>query len=147
MEIINKEIGFELERPLIDFGIRGRNRKKQIALAKKYRIKYPHPAGGCLLCEKELKKRFELLIGKNLVDEKTLKLVSVGRHFFIKNCWFVVGRNENENKIIEKFRNCIKSAKARPAVYFEKADYKNIAKELQEDYKTGGKKRYSKKKL
>jgi len=33
--------------------IQGRNRKPQIALAKKYKIQYPHPAGGCLLCEKQ----------------------------------------------------------------------------------------------
>ena len=37
--------------------LHGRQRKIQINLAKKYNIKYPGPAGGCILCEKLLKKR------------------------------------------------------------------------------------------
>ncbi|GAI88382.1 unnamed protein product, partial [marine sediment metagenome] len=58
--IIEKESGLKgrIIRPLIDFhNIQGRSRKPQIALAKKFKIKYPHPAGGCLLCEK-LKEHF-----------------------------------------------------------------------------------------
>jgi len=38
MEIIDKEIKFELTRPLIDLGIKGRRRNRQMALAKKYNI-------------------------------------------------------------------------------------------------------------
>ena len=143
MEIIDREIGFELTRPLIELGISGRNRKKQIELAKKYKINYPTPAGGCLLCEKALKKRFEILLQKNLINEKTLPLVNIGRHFYKNNCWFVIGRNEKENKVIEKFRNCVKSEKGKPAVYYSKKICRKFAENLQEDYKTGGGKKYS----
>ena len=157
MKIIDDEIGFKLERPLMDLGIEGRRRDKQMALAKKFKIKYPFPAGGCLLCEKELKKRFETLLKNDLINEKTFPLVSIGRHFFIKDtaslrsqhensqagCWFVVGRNKEENNVIEKFKNCIKSAKVKPAVYFSEKSGREFAEELQEDYKTRGAKKYS----
>jgi tRNA-specific 2-thiouridylase len=138
MKIIDREIGFNLVRPLIEMKVGGRRRNKQISLAKKFGIKYPSPAGGCLLCEKDLKKRFKVLLRGNLINEKTLELVNIGRHFFIRNCWFVVGRNEKENKVIEKSENCIKSGKGKPAVYFCKIKGKKFANELQEDYKKGG---------
>lgn len=121
MEIIEKESGLKgrLLRPLsakffpktkaeekglIDrkkfYDIEGRRRQKQIKLAKKFNISYPHPAGGCLLCEKALKARFEYLL-KRGIDENEIKLISVGRHFVINSSWIVLGRDEEENKIIE----------------------------------------------
>ena len=139
LKIIDKEAGFEITRPLIEIGIHGRSRKKQIELAKKFKINYPSPGGGCLLCEKELVKRIKLLLNKNLITQETLPLVKLGRHFFIdenqKN-WFVVGRNEQENKIIEKYKNSIKSGKGKPAVYYYKktAETKEIALEMQKSY-------------
>ncbi|MFH1801789.1 MAG: 7-cyano-7-deazaguanine synthase [archaeon] len=139
MKIINRETGVQLIRPLTEIGISGRSRKKQIELAEKFKINYPSPAGGCLLCEKELKKRFEILVGKNLINEKTLPLVNIGRHFFIKNCWFVVGRNEEENEVIEESKgNFIESEKGKPAVYYSKKNRKSFAEELQKDYMKGG---------
>ncbi len=121
MDIVEKESGLKgrLLRPLsakllpeieaekkglVDrkklYDIHGRRREKQIALAKKFKIKYPHPAGGCLLCEKFLKKRFEFLFKRGLND-KEIKLIGIGRHFFIDGCWVVIGRNKEENEIIE----------------------------------------------
>ncbi len=114
--------GFVNRNKLLD--IKGRNRKRQIALAKKFKISYPSPAGGCLLCEKQLKKRFEYLIEYLIKngDENEIPLVKIGRHFLIpenhrfsalktskkserkvfnNNFWVVIGRNEQENKIIE----------------------------------------------
>jgi len=58
------------------------------------------------------------LINKDLIKEKTLPLINLGRHFFIKNCWLVVGRNRDENKIIEEFKDSLKSEKSKPAVYY-----------------------------
>jgi len=130
------------------YDIHGKKRDRQIKLAKKFNITlYPQPSGGCLLCERGFKKRFNLLIKNNLINEKTLKLVRIGRHFFKENCWFVIGRNENENKVIEKFKSSIKSAKKKPAVYYSLSKFKDIAKELQEDYKKDGIKKYSKERL
>ena len=86
---------------MIDFyGISGRSRKKQIDLAKKFRIKYPSPAGGCLLCEKILKNRLNFLIKRGL-NYNEINLVGIGRHFIIDKFWIVLGRNDKENKFIE----------------------------------------------
>ena len=122
MELIKKESGLKgkLLRPLsakllpkteaektglVDrdklYDIKGRRRDKQIALAKKFKINYPHPAGGCILCERELKDRLKYLLNREL-NENEVKLVSVGRHFLLNKCWIILGRNEKENKIIEK---------------------------------------------
>jgi len=103
IEIIENESGLKdrIIRPLIDFyEIQGRSRKSQIALAKKFKIKYPHPAGGCLLCEKALKIRLETLLKRGLNEEEII-FVNVGRHFMINKAWVVIGRDEKENKIIE----------------------------------------------
>ncbi len=80
--------------------IHGRRRERQIKLAKKFKIRYPHPAGGCLLCEKNLKRRLKYLLERGM-NEDEIKLVGIGRHFVIDKCWVIIGRNEKENKIIE----------------------------------------------
>lgn len=101
--IIEKETGLEgrIIRPLIDFyGFQGRSRKPQIALSKKFKIKYPSPAGGCLLCEKVLKKRLEALLKRGLSEEE-INFVGIGRHFMFGKIWVVIGRDDKENKIIE----------------------------------------------
>ena len=104
LKLIEEKSGLNkrLLRPLSEFGISGRRRDKQIALAKKFKISYPAPAGGCVLCEKELKKRFEFLFERGL-NEEEVKFVNVGRHFVIDKCWVVLGRDEKENKILESF--------------------------------------------
>jgi tRNA-uridine 2-sulfurtransferase len=97
-EINAEKQGFVLREKLFD--IQGRKRDKQISLAKKFKINYPSPAGGCLLCEKLLKKRFLYLFKRGL-DEKELPLVYLGRHFVINGSWIILGRNQKENKILE----------------------------------------------
>ncbi|MFW5847029.1 MAG: hypothetical protein ACOCUU_02605 [Nanoarchaeota archaeon] len=119
------------------YGIQGRQRKEQIRLTKKFNINYPHPAGGCLLCEKVFKKRFQILLRENLINKKTQKLINIGRHFYFPDLksWVIVGRNERENTFMESnFSNIIKSGKRKPAVYFNKKNSKNIAKKLQKAY-------------
>jgi len=159
LKIIDQETGIEVLRPLsakiltetsserkklVDrskfFEINGRSRKVQLELAKRYNIKYPSPSGGCLLCEKLIGKRIDTLLKKNLINEKTFELSRIGRHFLINNCWFVVGRKEKENFIIETFSSSLKSAKERPAVYYfgqENKENKEKAKKLQDAYSTG----------
>ncbi len=143
MKIIDKEIGFKLARPLMDLGIKGRTRKKQMELAEKFGIRYPTPAGGCLLCEKQLVKRFKVLFENDLIDEKSLPLTMIGRHFFIEDCWFVVARDEKECKIIEKSESFIEGRKGKPAVYWKFVKSKKKEKwakekalELQKAYST-----------
>ena len=141
MSIIDKELGFEITRPLVKLGIKGRSRKIQMELAKKYKITYPSPAGGCLLCEKALSNRFKILLDNNLVKEKTLQITKIGRHFFIpgKKEWFIVARNEKESNIIEALpkKQILESDKGTPAVYFYKTTKKSkqFAQQLQNAYK------------
>ena len=52
-------------------GISGRSRKEQMALAKKYGVKYyPTPAGGCILTDSEYSKKLRELDGKNKNNQK-----------------------------------------------------------------------------
>jgi len=85
--------------------IKGRSRKPQLALAKKYGIKdFPTPAGGCLLTEEKFSLRL-----KDLLAEKTnpvlsdLILLRWGRHFrSSEGIKIVVSRQHNENEELEK---------------------------------------------
>ncbi len=141
MQIIDKQLGFKIHRPLIEAGLQGRSRKPQIELAKKFKIKYPNPAGGCLLCEKVPGKRIKFLLEKNLITEKTLPLTKLPRHIYMNNEWFVVGKNEQENKIIEKFKTSIKSGKGKPAVYYQKSP--ETAKQIQKEYQNKNTKKFN----
>ncbi len=83
-------------------GIRGRSRKPQINLAKEFNIKfYPTPAGGCLLtCEEYAKKLRDLFKHKKHVSMKDVALLTVGRHFRLDENKIIVGRNEEENRVL-----------------------------------------------
>ncbi|MFH1522106.1 MAG: hypothetical protein ABIF18_04070 [archaeon] len=158
MKIIDDAIGFEILRPLcakrlketsfekkglVDrnkfLDISGRGRKDQMELAKKYNIEYPTPGGGCFLCEKEPAFRLKHLLSKNLINEKTLPLSMVGRHFYIDNAWLVVARDAKESGIISKFTNHVKDDAGKPSVYYSNKQARQKALELQNAYSTGGK--------
>jgi len=103
IDLIEKQAGINgrVLRPLCDLEICGRRRQKQIDLARKFKINYPEPAGGCLLCEKCLKTRLKYLLGRGMKEEEII-FIGIGRHFIVDNFWVVLGRNEFENKIIEE---------------------------------------------
>lgn len=86
--------------------IRGRSRKKQIELAKKYEIKdYPAPAGGCLLTYKEFADKVrDLFKHKKRVSIKNINILKIGRHFRFRKNKIIVGRNEEENKQLLKMK-------------------------------------------
>lgn len=122
MEIIEKEAGLKglILRPLsakllsetipekkkwVDrnklLAIRGRTRKEQISLANEFNLNYPCPAGGCMLTQKEFASKVRDLFEHNKkIDMKQMKLLKIGRHFRIKENKIIVGRNENENKML-----------------------------------------------
>ncbi len=86
--------------------ISGRSRKKQMALAKKYGIKdYPSPAGGCCLTDLQFAGRFKQML-KYWPDcqGNDVKLLKLGRHFWIKDNLIVVGRNKEENEQVQKLK-------------------------------------------
>jgi len=130
--IIDKRVA-GIKRPLIELKITGRKRDKQMNLARKYKIIYPTPAGGCLLCEKNLARRFKSLIEKNLINEKTLPISIIGRHLWLKG-WLVVARDEKESLLLEKYKTTIKSGKGKPAVYYDNEKNKSTALELQKAF-------------
>ncbi len=154
LDIVKKESKLEgrLIRPLIEKGIKGRRREEQIKMAEKFKISYPNPGGGCLLCEKEFKKRFMFLINRGLNSEE-VKLSNVGRHFILNKCWIVIGRDEKENKIIEKLKTGEKIIPEIPgpsAIILDKCDEKvkaKVIKLIQAYSKGGDRKKFEKYKL
>jgi tRNA U34 2-thiouridine synthase MnmA/TrmU len=87
--------------------IRGRSRKKQIALAKEFAIKdYPCPAGGCLLTYREYANKLrDLFEHEKKVSLKDVQLLRIGRHFRLEKNKMIVGRNEKENKVLAYQKN------------------------------------------
>ncbi|MCW3974666.1 MAG: 7-cyano-7-deazaguanine synthase [Candidatus Bathyarchaeota archaeon] len=123
LEIIEKEAGLvnKIIRPLSDkhfseteaelkglvektklFDIRGRSRKKQMELAKKFEInEYPCPSGGCLLTYKEFAAKVkDILKYDDILDFKVIALLKIGRHFRYGKNKIIVGRNEEENSLL-----------------------------------------------
>ena len=90
--------------------IKGRSRRRQIALAKKFGIKqFPSPAGGCLLTEKGFSQKLKRLLEKEKSPNKTdFVTLRVGRHLWIKDekerCYghLILGRNQKENQFLEE---------------------------------------------
>jgi tRNA U34 2-thiouridine synthase MnmA/TrmU len=123
MKIIEKESGLEgrLLRPLcakhlpptivekqgiVDrdrlLSITGRSRKPQISLAQSLGIDdYPCPAGGCRLTEPNFARRLRDAFKHNEDSLLDITLLRYGRHFRLASgAKVIVGRNEQENKIL-----------------------------------------------
>lgn len=86
--------------------LKGRSRKPQIALAKRYGIKsYVQPAGGCLLTEPNFSKRLlELLSKEPQAGVDDARLLAMGRHFRSPSgAKIVVGRDKADNERIRDF--------------------------------------------
>ncbi|MCS7140905.1 MAG: hypothetical protein NZ888_01800 [Candidatus Nitrosocaldus sp.] len=83
-------------------GIRGRSRRVQVELARKLGLDAPNAAGGCLLTDKQFARRVRDLLEH--VPKPTLndiELLKVGRHFRLGGAKLVVGRNKDENEMIQ----------------------------------------------
>ena len=89
-------------------GLTGRGRKDQIALAGKYGInEYPDPAGGCVLADPILSRRFKRMFELwPELDVNECILSQMGKHFILSDkSWLVIGRDERENaKILSMIR-------------------------------------------
>lgn len=128
LKIIEKEVGLEnkILRPLsskllseteaemkgwVDrnklLAIKGRSRKPQINLAKKFGINdYPCPAGGCLLTYKEFANKIrDFFKHKKKISWRDIELLKVGRHFRFGENKIIIGRNEVENKTLLRLKN------------------------------------------
>lgn len=79
--------------------LKGRTRRPQLALARELGIaRYRPAAGGCLLTHKEMSFRLqELFRRQQVVTEKDIELLKIGRHFFLPEAHIIVQRNEREH--------------------------------------------------
>ncbi|MBN1215758.1 MAG: hypothetical protein JXA99_10015 [Candidatus Lokiarchaeota archaeon] len=96
------------EKGIIDrsqlLGIEGRSRKTQVELARKYNLLTEYFAsGGCLLTDKSYSLKAKDLINhcENL-KLKDFNMLKYGRHFRYKKAKIIIGRNEQENTILEQ---------------------------------------------
>ncbi|HET6420030.1 MAG TPA: hypothetical protein VFG19_07730 [Geobacteraceae bacterium] len=86
--------------------IQGRSRKEQMQMAEELDVRnYPCPAGGCLLTElsfvSKIKDVFDHAEELKIRDFQMLK---AGRHFRVgKGTKVIIGRNEADNQVLEKF--------------------------------------------
>lgn len=117
--------------------IEGRGRKTQMELAAKYKISYPTPGGGCLLCEPEFASNLKPLL-KSKVQDIDINLLKVGRHF--ENSNIVLGKNHEENlelaKIKKKYKQGILLVPEQPgpSAFIKSKKYEKKAKELMQKY-------------
>jgi tRNA U34 2-thiouridine synthase MnmA/TrmU len=85
--------------------IRGRSRKGQLMLAKRFGISEPpNAAGGCLLTDPSFSKRVKDILDHcdDIPTLNDIELLKVGRHFRITHdAKFIVGRNKDENEVIK----------------------------------------------
>ncbi|NNL58977.1 MAG: tRNA (5-methylaminomethyl-2-thiouridylate)-methyltransferase [Nitrosopumilus sp.] len=84
--------------------IRGRTRKNQLQMAKKYGIENPPNAGGgCLLTEPAFGVKAKDLFSHTETPKiNDIDLLKIGRHFRLdEETKFVVGRNKDENEMIQ----------------------------------------------
>ncbi|MGK0209604.1 MAG: tRNA-specific 2-thiouridylase [Patescibacteria group bacterium] len=124
--------------------ITGRQRKIQIALAEKYKIKYPSAGGGCLLCEKSCAtKMSDNFLNQDVITPIEVKLINVGRHFRAKGK-IIIGRNSGENDLLVayqpemNFQIYVPKDIPGPTVIYSDARDEDLAKEIVAAYSKGG---------
>lgn len=93
------------------FGISGRGRKAQIALARELGISdWPQPAGGCCyLTDEAFARKFFDLVDRRpdrRIAREEIVLLATGRHFRLSDrAKLIVGRDEGENAALDRFAN------------------------------------------
>jgi len=117
--------------------IKGRSRERQIALAKKFKISFPSPAGGCLLCETGFCRKLKPLL-KRKISEIDIDLLKIGRHF--KNSNIILGKNYAQNielkKIFQEYKTgmLLEPKESGPTAFVKDKKYVTEAKRLIQKY-------------
>jgi len=94
--------------------IEGRSRTRQIKLAEDFGIQdYEKPAGGCMLTEQNTAKRIKDFIKYDTLEVDDMNTLKYGRHLRLEdNAKLIIGRNEQDNKMLEnttsKKYSCVK---------------------------------------
>ncbi|OYD15616.1 hypothetical protein CH330_05125 [candidate division WOR-3 bacterium JGI_Cruoil_03_51_56] len=94
---VPEKTGLVNRKRLLD--IRGRSRKRQIELARKYNVtEFAEPAGGCLLTDAGFARRIKEAFEHNESSVEMVELLRFGRHFRLPSGGkVIVGRNKTEN--------------------------------------------------
>lgn len=85
--------------------IKGRSRKTALSLAQKMNIEnFSSPSGGCLLTDPGFCRRLaDLMRSQEKIVVRDIELLKIGRHFRLApDTKLIVGRNEEENNLIEQ---------------------------------------------
>ncbi len=82
--------------------IKGKSRKPQLALARRYQIDdFPSPAGGCLLTDQNFAKRLKESLEHGEDSLRDMALLRLGRHFrAASGAKVIAGRDQKENEIL-----------------------------------------------
>lgn len=125
------------------FAIHGRARKKQIELANKFKIKYPMPAGGCLLCDKRYSFKLADLIKdkkvkKEVITYSDIVLLDGFRHFRAKGR-IILGKNQTDNDKLEQLNteleyNIMFPLERGPTALYESKKDRVLVKEMIEAF-------------
>ncbi|MFH1229315.1 MAG: tRNA 4-thiouridine(8) synthase ThiI [Candidatus Aenigmatarchaeota archaeon] len=79
--------------------IQGRSRERQFGLARKFKVNYPTPSGGCLLTNKEYAiKAKDMLENNKKISSDDIRMLKIGRHFRFGKNKMIVGRDRFDNK-------------------------------------------------
>jgi len=102
LTVPEKEGWVEREK-LLD--ISGRDRKRQLELAKKYRLEnFESPAGGCLLTDINFSKRLKDFSKHLQLTPEDIEILKVGRHFNVGGYKIIISRNAEENKPLKEYQ-------------------------------------------
>ena len=85
--------------------ISGRDRKRQLELAKKYNLEnFESPAGGCLLTDINFSKRLKDFSKYLTLTPNEIDILKVGRHINYNGYKIIIGRNKDENPILKEYK-------------------------------------------
>ena len=84
--------------------ISGRDRKKQLELAKKYNLEdFESPSGGCLLTDINFAKRLRDYHKYLELTPHEIDILKVGRHFNVDGYKIIISRNKDENEVLKNY--------------------------------------------
>jgi len=88
-------------------GIYGRNRERQLQLAKEFGLKdYETPGGGCLLTDANFATKMWDFIKYDTFERVDIPVMKYGRHLRLPDgAKLVIGRNKEENDFIKEIKN------------------------------------------
>ena len=88
-------------------GIYGRNRERQLQMAKEYGLKdFESPGGGCLLTDANFATKMWDYIKYDTFEKADIPVMKHGRHLRLSDgAKLVIGRNKEENELLQEISN------------------------------------------